>query len=112
MNMIKVATELVQYYRLTRQVGHTTAMLNGAKNAVRTIILAHDMNFATFLAKQCPNVVPISLGGIMKLRGRRKPLLIDNAAMAQILDGLLKEISELNKEISALRGVLIESAGR
>lgn len=104
MNIVRIAIELIRYYDVTRQVGHTMAMLDGAKNTKGVIVVAHTMNHATDLAKQCPSATPVGLDGSeKKLKGRREPLLLDNSAVIWVLDGLLKEIFSLRKTVRELQ---------
>jgi len=105
MDVLQKLKELSAYHVSTRQVGHTTAMLEGAKNTDGIIILAHNMDFARQLAKQCPDAIPISWqeDGLLSLRGMRRPLLIDNAAIWSILSEAAKEIQSLQAEIMKLK---------
>lgn len=103
-NMVRIAIELMRYYDVTRQVGHATAMLNGAKNTTGVVIVAHTMNHATDLAEQCPNATPVGLDEVgKKLEGKKEPLLLDNSAVIWVLDSLLKEIFSLRKTVKELQ---------
>ena len=113
MDILDQLNELEAYYSATRQIGHTTAMLEGAKNTATVIILAHDMKYARDLARRCGRergVVPISLHSLPHgLRGHHKPLLIDNSAMWWLLRDAIKEIESHRREnalIKALRSNL------
>ena len=106
MDILDKLRELESYYQATRAVGHTYAMMHGALHTDHPqgiIILAHDMSYARDLARQCikKQVVPISLHTLEHgLRGHRKPLLIDNAALWQLLHEAATEIEKLRTELA------------
>jgi hypothetical protein len=89
-----ILVALVNYYDFTRQVGHTTTLLKGANNTDCLTI------FPTLkMAKYCNRREKdsISLHNISKLRGLKKPIAIDNAALYTILKEALNEIDRLNE---------------
>lgn len=106
MNILGILDELEAYYQHTRQVGHTTAMIEGAKNTEGVIILAHDMKYAKKLARQCSKgATPVSLGSLEhRLRDHCRPLLIDNSAMWWLLQDAIKEIKELRFKVAKQEG--------
>ena len=83
---------LSDYYSVRRRVGHTTAMLNGAmsdKNII--VIVAHKAQKDHI---ELPKEQMVTLGELERLRGLKKPVLIDHYALQIIF-------SELNKELHA-----------
>jgi hypothetical protein len=91
-NFIAQLEALFRYFQINRQVGHTTAMLEGAKN-VPCLVLANNQagknNLKITGLKEVVTLPEIEGG---RLCGLNRPLLIDNAAMAEILGGALHEI--------------------
>lgn len=105
MNIVYKLEDLRTYYYSTRQVGHTVAMLEGAKNIDGVIVMAHTFNFAQQLARMCRDAVPVSFASedlAQALLGRCAPLAIDNSAMMSLLDEALTEIGRLQSEVEAL----------
>ena len=83
---------LSDYYFMRRQVGHTTAMLNGARSDKNImVVVAHkgQMDYIELPRKQM-----ITLAELERLRGLKRPLLIDHFALQTIF-------SELNIELNA-----------
>lgn len=97
-SLIDKLNGLNDYYTVTRQAGHTTAMLRGANNT-SCIILAHSPKMSGYLARRLPtgegNSVVFS--SVSQLRGCNKPLLIDNAAVHELVKECLEVITSLNK---------------
>lgn len=91
-NFIAQLEALFRYFQINRQVGHTTAMLEGAKN-VPCLVLANNQAGKHHLKitglKEVVTLPEIEGG---RLCGLNRPLLIDNAAMTEILGGALHEI--------------------
>lgn len=86
----------LNYYISTRQVGHTTTMLNGAKsNSDSLVVVAneimgryirenHDSNYITYC-------------NINNLKGRNAPIVFDNAALHMIFSDVLIELNYLKR---------------
>jgi len=51
MNTLEKLEFLKGYYEMNRQVGHTTAMIEGAKKS-GCVVITHDMNMADLLRRQ------------------------------------------------------------
>ena len=91
---------LFYYYRNNRRVGHTTAMLNGAKS---------DKNIKVMIANwaQCHYIdlpkdqfiIYDDCNYIEKLHHMRNPLLIEHLAFDWIISDLVKIIQEKDKII-------------
>ena len=70
-----------------RGVGHTKALLEGAKNMDgMVVIVAHTQMYADELARQCKNAVGIGLDNVQYLTGRQHPIVIDHLAIKILLD--------------------------
>ena len=96
--------EVATYERINfaRGVGHTQALLNGAKNTPGVVIIAHNQRFANELALQCTNAIGIGLDQLDRIRGRRNPILIDHFALDMLLDRNAEENIQLRAKIKQL----------
>lgn len=103
---MKIIQALLDYYGKTRTVGHTTAMLNGVRDAP-CIVLAVNLNHAQLLQKQIPAESKTeSLLDVVKrgaLLGEQMPLLIDNWTMVTICQDVLDELGKKDREILELK---------
>lgn len=108
MKIQKTLEELLQYYQTTRAVGHTYAMINGAKNTDNVLVLVHSQKYASEIKAKYPKAEFTGFLNLEGLRGKRKPLLIDNGAMCAILQNALIEIRELQKQNKDLKFQLTE----
>lgn len=93
-----IAEELVNYFSVVRQVGHTTRMIEGVDS--NSIIVAHGMNWANQLVSKtgarCFTLSSVANGD---LRGYNNPLVLDNAATLILLSDLLSDIKRLENEV-------------
>lgn len=89
--------EIIGYLDLTRQVGHTTAVLEGANNG-KCIVLTHNQKFADHINKNTP-ATALSYKS-KSLRGRRTPIVFDNAAIRDLLGDSLNLIEQLKESIN------------
>lgn len=100
----RILTGLRDYFSTNRQVGHTKAMIEGAGKS-NCIVVVHDYNSVKDMTKQLlkknkkQSVKCLSLAevGFGELIGHKKPLLLDNAALYDILTDALHEIKRLKK---------------
>ena len=92
---------LLAYYCNRRGTGHTTILLEGARNAPQVMVLAHTMVYASDLAKRCDNAKPLSWTSMddRDFAGRNAPLAIDNSAMIELLKDAIQEINALRRQI-------------
>lgn len=74
------------YFEETRGVGHTMALLNGARNTMDATIMVNSEWLARDLKKECPHAMIVTPKSIDELRGANRPLLIDNSVMVEILE--------------------------
>ena len=99
MNPKQQLTLLANYFDLNRQVGHTTAMMNGAKET-DCIIIAHSLAGVNYLKTFQPKGKVVTMMSIYKeLEDQQKPLLIDNAAISALLKTALGEINRLEGKL-------------
>ena len=120
--------ELVNYYNVNRQIGHTFKMLNGVfsdtkyttpynnevyKSNEKSIILTHNNDMARNikeivdeLSTDKQNIAYLSFnsGNYDKvLRGHHSPLLIDNALLHTLFDEAVKELEYLKHDNDMLK---------
>ena len=114
-NILNKLKELVNYYQVNRQVGHTTRMLMGATNCryntdnndtKPAIILTHNQQFASDLNNKIgyysglkhPTVTAVPFTGNYDrvLKGHHSPLLIDNCLLQMLFNEAATEIEELS----------------
>ena len=92
---------LDNYYRKNRQVGHTLAMLNGAKS---------DKNILVVIANETQkNYIDLPKGQMInmchlneKLLGRKNPILVDHFTMQLMYWDMRKAIEKKDRTISKL----------
>ena len=88
------------YYRRNRQVGHTTAMLNGAKSDPNILVIVGHQAQRNWM--DLPKEQMISMNCLDKLKARRNPVLVEHFALqimfSELQDKLLKLHNELLKK--------------
>jgi len=84
--MLHVLCALREYLSDTRQCGHTQAILEGARRTDGVVVVVGKLAEASLLKKRLPAARFVSLDMLYQLKGLRKPLLLDNAALFQLLD--------------------------
>ena len=105
MNVKETIEELLAYYTCTRQIGHTRAMLEGAKNTECTVI-AHNQNSAIRLREQ--GVDAISVHELSALKGKRVPIVLDNATLHFLFAEVLRlKDGESKRKLRQVLEVLI-----
>lgn len=80
---------VLDYYNFNRRVGHTTAMLNGAKSDENIKVLVHNKKYFDL-----PQDQMISINEIDRLRGNKKPLLIDHCVFGMMISELFQTIQQ------------------
>ena len=112
-NIFQKLKELVVYYDVTRQIGHTTQMLNGAYKIVsggfttfqnKCLVLTYNQDMADYLNnglkvpyEKAYEAVPFTDTNCQYvLRGKKYPILFDNA----LLHILFKESANRMEELS------------
>ena len=62
-NIKNILETLDRYYTTTRQVGHSTAMIEGIKNTDKCIVISHNMDMGNIL-KELIDVTPRTVTGL------------------------------------------------
>lgn len=101
-----------------RQVGHTSAVLNGARNSKGSVVIVHHEKMAEVIRKltegktPCVNLLDFETG----MKGHQAPILWDNGALvvliercAHIIGDLLEEATR--PEVSALHDAVHQKGG-
>lgn len=103
MNIKKILKELVTYYECTRQVGHTTAVIEGVKNKPKTIVITHSREMSNYYNRLhldgFHNTISLDCVG-NSLRGHNRPIVFDNAALHVIFNEALEKIESLEAKTS------------
>jgi hypothetical protein len=88
-----------------RGVGHTYAMLNGAKNTNQgVVVIAATSPEATRLKMQIGDkAVVVSLNNLESLRGLRKPVVIEHTALEMLFIEAIREIDRLEFRVNQLQ---------
>jgi len=107
--------ELVAYYDATRQVGHTTKMLNGAyawsSDSRECVVLTHNSAMADILNEKignCAEAIPFTDNNhAFILTGKHTPILFDNALLHILFKESADRMSELSIENLNLKNQII-----
>jgi hypothetical protein len=86
----------------TRQAGHTTTMLEGAKNTPDAVVIVAKSEQNRFFRDHGLTNECLSIDLLDQLRGRRAPLAFDNYALRELFGAAEREIVRLTKEINSL----------
>lgn len=100
-NIKETLKSLSHYFLVNRGVGHTNAVLEGAKNVPNATILTLDRRTQDDLGDAAPNSLSIALHKLDYLRGMNNPLVIDNGALTYIFSAAVEEIERLEGELAA-----------
>ena len=109
MNNKNTLIELRDYFYSVRNVGHTTAMMEGAKN-VDCIVLSHCEEGTRFIKSldYQGDVKSVHQIGGGKLKGLRKPMVLDNAALVEVLNMALIEIEKQEARVEKVKNLAHE----
>ena len=90
---LQTVEAIIEYYARTRSAGHTTAMIEGAKNTEGAIVIVNDAYQAVVINKTLHKVKAIPATGDIDilLRGRHSPLLIDHYVITRLFSMLSLE---------------------
>lgn len=126
--MSKIESILEKYINSSRQTGHTTLAINGARHYDKKfLIIAHTQKYAEEIYRLVanPNGIPLSMNSSKLEQYSHLPALIDNSVILmklealqndiktldRIIDKKRSEISKLRKMIGRAKGELIVLAG-
>jgi hypothetical protein len=104
----KILYALMQYYAVNRQVGHTTAMMEGVKNVDgKVIVLTQNLIYGNELKKLAPNVIPVSIDFLSEsIVGRKNAMVLDNHAIQSITARALSEITDLRDDLANCKNII------
>lgn len=97
---------LDEYHRINRRVGHTTAMLNGAKSDPNILVLVAHQAQKNYI--DLPKEQMISINCLDKLKGRRNPVLVEHYALQAMFSELNNELLKKDEKINKLEEKLIK----
>jgi chemotaxis protein CheY-P-specific phosphatase CheC len=104
MNIKEKLKQLAHYYDVTRQVGHTTLMLEGAKNTKDCIVVTHNQVMGESVQQMAnQKVKTVSLSSPNLLRGFKKPIVFDNCALYVLFLESVREMDRLEEENKKLK---------
>ena len=92
---------LADYYFVRRRVGHTSAMLNGARSDKNIIVVVAHKAQKNYI--DLPKEQMITIAELDKLRGLKKPALIDHHALQIMFYELNKELNDKDEQIKYLK---------
>lgn len=92
-NLYKTELEkIVEYYELTRQVGHSHAQIYGLKNADNPVILfSSKYSTGQQIKEKCNNQKIIIATNSDQLRGMHDPLVLEHHALNELLENHTRE---------------------
>jgi hypothetical protein len=112
MNINKQLREILQYYATNRQVGHTTATLQGANNSKCILVAWDEHSYDRLMSlqrkrKKGIKYNAISLMGIQNggLRGYKQPIVFDNGALYDLFLRANRRITELEDKIERIKAI-------
>lgn len=101
---VKAARQIVEYLAASRGVGHTRAVMEGADNVESHVMFSNSRIARIITDRGVPTRAKwITLDAADVLRGSRLPLVLDNSALAVLLEGLLAEIDEAHEMLMTER---------
>ena len=89
-------SEIINYYKINRCVGHTTAAVKGVQN-VDSYLITHNYESGTTLTDNFPRIKTLSINQLYSLRGSNKPIVFDNATLQVLLEQCLNTIKDEEK---------------
>ena len=102
---------LDNYYRKNRQVGHTLALVNGAKSDKNVLVVVANKVEKTHI--ELPEEQMITMDNLReKLLGRKNPVLVDHFTLQVMYWDMRKELDRKDEEITKLENKLIKSQKR
>lgn len=91
--------EIVTMYTVLRQCGHTTAVVEGAKNTNAYVIVHHNSMGGYIDGLTDKSVKWRSVNSLESLRGIRAPMVFDNTTIFELAKDSLREIERLELEL-------------
>lgn len=109
MNAKRKLEAIKGFFTSCRQAGHTTSMIEGAKNTPETVVLAASHIQASRLKKLLPGNKVRSLNAPDCLVGLRAPVVLDNFTVLSLASESLDLIEELERDKTNLSNRLEKS---
>jgi hypothetical protein len=100
MDSVRLAEQIINYYNGNRGKGHTTLVIEGAKNT-DCLILTSSYHQGKMVGYETDKIVSAERPD--GLLGKDKPLAIDHHVIIVLLGALLYLISDLQHEIIELK---------
>ncbi len=98
---VKLLT-IANYYFTTRGVGHTTTMIEGARNVdLKPIVLVDTPDW-----EPIPGAKIITIGQLYAIQDEKRPLVIDNECLAGLLNEAAIAIVTADARYNTIRGSL------
>lgn len=95
---------LNNYYQKNRQVGHTVAMLNGAKSDKNILFIVANETQKNYF--DLPKQQMINMNNLKeKLMGRKNPILVDHFAIQLMYWEMKKELNKKDEKIETLKSL-------
>lgn len=106
---------LLDHYEATRQVGHTTTMLNGARGIDCHVLVGNyaqgeQIQNLAKKSKRARKFTAVTMHDLQwgKLRGTKKPLIIDNGALYGILQDAVRTIKAQESVIRRIKNAVAD----
>ena len=103
MEIKEILRDLVLYFSSNCKRGHTTAMIEGAKNNIDTLVMAASKQHVNELRKYLPKNMIGNIGNMKNLYGLQKPMVFDNYTLLEIFFRSIKRMEELEKIVAELK---------
>jgi len=123
--MISKLEKLCNYYFTRRQVGHTTAMLNGAKSNPNIIVVVAKESMKRWIDLPKNQMITIKdleklpvddnpiidINDFRELQGLKNPIIVDHYALQVMTQELVSKLKEKDKKIEKLEKKIIKLQG-
>lgn len=98
---LEAAREIVNAFAVTRNAGHTKAVIRGAQNTDNCVVIAlneaHTRHLRSLVAKDT-RIATIASVAHCGLRGKRNPIVLDNIVIQTLLATLLQAYDLATKQ--------------
>lgn len=98
----KILEQIVRHLESNRGAGHTTAMIRGAQNVDRAIVLTDTEESARSIKIIAPALNTVAMTHPHALTALKCPLILDNSALSLLCESALFEIVRLERKIAQL----------
>lgn len=98
----KQLESVIELYSCVRGVGHTKAVVEGAKAQGAVVVVSNERMKPYINSISSDTVSTVSISSLEKLRGSNKPVVFDNDVILSLSQNSLSEIKHLKKIIGNL----------